>query len=267
MKKLLATVVVVMLAAVISLGSVFASDPVTMDFVKGATTDNTEGPNGFFGPYDDGESVKLDANDGLTIDMSVTEAWVTAEISPQEVGMYKYAVVVAKADDVASVTGFTIKFGNVGLRWEDWTSVDGKVPMITTDYQTYVFDLKNTKDEKGKTPGSKDGSTIVTSGPEFALNQGEAKGGHVYVKSVTFTDEVPSDYAKAGGNTKADDNKNTNDTKNNNSNNVLKDNKSANTTKATTKTGAETGVEGIAIAVAACSLALAGLVVSTKKMK
>ncbi len=211
MKKVFATVIVLALATVLSLGMVFASDPVTMDFVKGATTDNTEGPNGFFGPYDDGDSVKLDANDGLTIDMSVKEAWVTAEISPQEVDMYKYAVVVAKTDDVEAVTGFTIKFGDVGMLWQDWNSAAGKVPMITTDYQTYVFDL-STKDENGRAPGAADGSTIVTRGPEFALNQGEAKGGHVYVKSVTFTDELPAEYVTEPGaqaNTTVDNAENT----------------------------------------------------------
>ncbi len=223
MKKILAIGIVVALVAAFSMISVFASEPVTMDFVAGAADEdyvaaNKEGLNGFFGPYTDGDaadggSLTMSPTDGAIIDMSVQDAWVTAEISPQEVDMYDYAVVVAKTDDAAAVNGFTIKFGNAGMKWQDWNSVGGKVPMITTDYQTYVFSLRDSFEVKdgGKVlyPGmnkAADASTfdpssiesIVTYGPEFAVNQGEAKGGKIYIKSVTFTDELPDDYAKPG---------------------------------------------------------------------
>lgn len=224
MRKILAIGIVVALVAAFSLVSVFASEPATMDFVAGAADEdyvaaNANGENGFFGPYTDGDaaddgSLTMSPTDGAVIDMSVENAWLTAELYPQEAEMYDYAVVVAKTDDATAINGFTIKFGNAGMKWQDWNSVGGKVPMITTEYRTYVFSLRDSFEVKsdGKViyPGMNkpvdksevDLSTIesiVTYGPEFAVNQGEATGGKIYINSVTFTDELPDDYAKPDG--------------------------------------------------------------------
>jgi hypothetical protein len=268
LNRILAIVIVALIAASIPVLTASAAS-VTVDYVGGSDGNNKEGAHGFFGPYFDGEMAKLDATDGLILDLSIADAWFTTEVAPQEMGSHKYAVLEIKTDDPKAIDGFTMKFGGQGKLWQDWTNHDGTaLPTLTTSYQTICVDLYAS--------GVDDPDHNITAennGADIAMNKGEAAGGHIYIKTITFQDEVPAGAAVAGGDGDGDDTPATTEKKDDSTpattaapqggSDLLP---GGNTTPSneTSKGDASTGVEGMAIAMAVAAVALGGLVVSKK---
>jgi predicted small lipoprotein YifL len=156
---------------------VATDDDVTVDYLGGSDKDNTYGEQGFFGPYTEMNAAVLEPGTGLVFDTSITDAWITTEVAPQEMPAKQYAVIKIKTDDPEGINGFTITFGGQGHLWEQWTTADGSAaPALTTEWQTVTIDL-----------AAAGADQVVCDGPDFAMNKGEAAQGKIYVESITFT--------------------------------------------------------------------------------
>lgn len=169
------------------------TEDVKVDYVEGGKdpVNCKTGEYGFFGPYpdmdpdtgkpivEDNAFYQLDPENGMVFDISMKDSWFTSEIAPQEIGHYKYAIIEAKTDDPAGIDGFTMTIGGVGQGWQSWIDVDGNtLPALTTEFQTYKIDLEASGVE-----------TVVAAAADIAMNQGAGTAGHVYVKSITFTNK------------------------------------------------------------------------------
>lgn len=165
-------------------------EDLVVDYAAGAKDpENCKfGEYGFFGPYpdmdpdtlapivEDNAFYKLDTEEGMIFDIEPKDSWFTSQLSPQEIGHYKYVKILAKTDDPEGIEGFTMTFGSHGQGWQSWIDADGKnLTPLTTEFQTYVVDLDAS------------GVKSLIGGVDIAMNQGAGKHGHVYVKSFTFT--------------------------------------------------------------------------------
>ena len=160
-----------------------AKDDVVFNFTSAATSKNSKGECGFFGPYiGNKEMATLTSADGFVIDLSVSKAWAKFEISPQTTGMKKYAVLKIKTDDVTASKGFNVTIGGATVAWDMLKTSDGKAaPELTTVYQAVCIDIAQ----------SFNVDSIVAKGKaDVGIAQGNATGGKVYIQSITFTDEA-----------------------------------------------------------------------------
>ena len=166
------------------------NEDVVVNYVEGAKDpENCKfGEYGFFGPYpdmdpdtlkpivEDNAFYQLSTEDGMIFDIEPTDSWFTSQISPQEIGHYKYAKIEAKTDDPAGIDGFTMTFGSHGQGWQSWIDADGNnLPALTTEYQVYTVDLDAS------------GVESLIGGVDIAMNKGAGVKGHVFVKTITFT--------------------------------------------------------------------------------
>jgi hypothetical protein len=191
MKKLfliLLSVILILALSQSSMVSLAAKGDVIVDFVNGLYSELTT-DYGFFGPFFEGKMVAPSATDGLVFDLSVEDSWFATEVSPQDMAPVKYAVLDIKTDDPSGVTGSKLCFGGVRKFWSEWANHDGKgLPALTTSYQKVCVDL---------TASGVD--SVIADGVDFGMNQGNATGGHIYIKTVTFTDDVPNDAVAGSG--------------------------------------------------------------------
>jgi hypothetical protein len=173
--------VALLLASIPVMSASAAGDKVRVNYFFGATKDNTYGENGFWGPYSENMAT-LDENYGIVFDLSIQDSWFTTEICPQEMGPYHYAVFDIKTDDITAINGFEMYMGGVRKPWNEWVNYDGyALPVITTDFHLYCVDLYASGVDY-----------VIGDGPDIAMNKAKATGGHLYIKSVTFTNSIPS---------------------------------------------------------------------------
>ncbi len=140
---------------------------------------------GYWGPYT-GTNMAEITEEGLTFNTATTDAYMTAELNPQETPFHRYAYITIKVDDATKMTGgFSLSLGDAGGKaWKDWTFADGTDGTITEEFQTFVIDLE----ESGAT------SLINPStAPDLALNKNAdiADEGIITIKSIAFKNTAP----------------------------------------------------------------------------
>jgi hypothetical protein len=169
------------------------NESVVVDFVGGADGDNKDGKHGFFGPYSVDDMAKLTQENGLVVNLNLQDSWVTAEVSPQSMGSMRYAILDIKTDNPEAIAGFMMTFGGINKSWSMWKGPDGNgIPALTTYYQKICVDLYAS--------GLDDPEHNITrenNGADISFKKGNAPyshagGGYLYIRSITFTNELAS---------------------------------------------------------------------------